>query len=291
MDGDQSDDQVPDDGLIVPEVGYWSATKHELIETYAKIFATATKKNWQERVYLDPYAGAGYCRTKGSTTIRRGLPLRALGIRYPFDRYVFGDKDAEQIEALRARVQREHPTRKCFCEAADANTELEKILQHLPRWSKVHKVLTLCVLDPFNASDLRFATIERIAARRVDFIVLVPTGMEFSRLERRFHKETDQTVSDFTGDPDWRSKYTPSSRSLDFGKFVLERLAETMHTKLGYLSDLHLEAAPVKGGHTRRRLYHLALFSKAPLAVKLWRNAVHSATGQTQLFSDHGSPE
>jgi hypothetical protein len=60
----QKDLHVEDDGLECPPVGAWAEEKYRLVSLYDELFATGMKDKWDERVYIDLYAGAGFA-TRG----------------------------------------------------------------------------------------------------------------------------------------------------------------------------------------------------------------------------------
>jgi hypothetical protein len=100
---------LEDDGLYTPEVGDWAERKYLLISYYAEMFSTSMKDKWGQRVYIDPFAGAGRGRIKGTSCVIPTSALLALEIRNPFDRYIFCDSSPECIGALRERALRSHP--------------------------------------------------------------------------------------------------------------------------------------------------------------------------------------
>lgn len=55
-----------DDGLVAPEVGSWAETKYRLLALYDELFSMGMKHKWDQRVYIDLYAGAGYSRVRGT---------------------------------------------------------------------------------------------------------------------------------------------------------------------------------------------------------------------------------
>ena len=59
----------PNDGLMTPEGGGWAETKYRLLALYDELFSTGMKNKWDQRVYLDLYAGAGYSRIQGNEQI------------------------------------------------------------------------------------------------------------------------------------------------------------------------------------------------------------------------------
>lgn len=94
--------RTEDDGLTCPEVGAWAETKHRLLALYDGLFSTGMKNKWDQRVYIDLYAGAGYSRIRGTKTVIKGSPIIALTVPEPFDKYIFARK--AQISLLRSRL-------------------------------------------------------------------------------------------------------------------------------------------------------------------------------------------
>lgn len=47
------------DGLACPDVGSWAEIKYRLLALYDELFSTGMKNKWNQRVYVDLYAGAG----------------------------------------------------------------------------------------------------------------------------------------------------------------------------------------------------------------------------------------
>ncbi len=49
---------LENDGLPCPDVGSWAETKYRLLGLYDELFSTGMKYKWDQRVYIDLYAGA-----------------------------------------------------------------------------------------------------------------------------------------------------------------------------------------------------------------------------------------
>jgi hypothetical protein len=90
-----------DDGLIVEEIGSWGEEKYRLLSLYSQMFAASMKNKWQCRVYIDLFAGSGRSRIKGTNKIIAGSPVVALNVEPRFDRYIFCERSAEKLKALR----------------------------------------------------------------------------------------------------------------------------------------------------------------------------------------------
>jgi|GEM_PF-3958360 len=56
--------RVENDGLTCGEVGKWADTKYRLISLYDQLFATGMTNKWEQRVYIDLYAGVDIARSE-----------------------------------------------------------------------------------------------------------------------------------------------------------------------------------------------------------------------------------
>jgi three-Cys-motif partner protein len=151
---------IEDDGLAVPEVGSWAETKYRLLGLYDELFATGMKFKWDQRVYIDLYAGAGYSRVKGTRRFLKGSPILALTVAQPFDKYIFCEDDNDLLDALKARVARIAPQVQAAYILGSCDSEIDDICKEIPRGSSKMKVLSLCVVDPFDFG-LKFQTLKR----------------------------------------------------------------------------------------------------------------------------------
>jgi three-Cys-motif partner protein len=93
---------MEDDGLVCNDVGLWTEAKHRLVAYYAALFSASMKDRWQQRVYIELYAGAGYSRIRDTERVIAGSPIQALTLKVPFDKYIFCEKDGDKLEALKA---------------------------------------------------------------------------------------------------------------------------------------------------------------------------------------------
>ncbi len=102
---------VDDDGLFRgKDVGKQAEEKHAIVSFYAKLFSTGMKGKWDERVYIELYAGSGHSKIRDTSRIIAGSPLQALALEHPFDKYIFCETNPKALDALRARVERAAPS-------------------------------------------------------------------------------------------------------------------------------------------------------------------------------------
>jgi three-Cys-motif partner protein len=196
---------VDDDGLPTPEVGSWAEDKYRLLWTYAELFSTSMKGKWDQRVYVDLFSGAGRSRIRGTSRVVLASPLLALEVKHPFDRYIFCEKDPELLHTLRTRSS---PYRRIVdFVSGDVNDEVGSILAAMPAYSSESRVLTFCFVDPCALENLRFSTIETLASRYIDFLVLVPSGMDAQRNEGMLLRRDNRVLDDFLGGAGWREEW------------------------------------------------------------------------------------
>jgi three-Cys-motif partner protein len=277
--------QAPDDGLVCPEVGGWSEEKHRLISLYASLFSSAMKEKWDNRIYVELYAGAGCGRLRGTSKLIVGSPIIALTVKDPFDKYVFCEEDPEKLQALKSRVQRTAPTAKCVYVLGDCNKVTDEILAEIPAGSSTDTVLSLCFADPFDIG-LKFETIRLLASRYVDFLILLALGMDANRNYDHYLKEDAVKIDEFLGSTSWRERWSTAQwDATKFTRFLADEFSKSMAT-LGYIPPPFYSMKEVRSYEKNLPLYRLALFSRKELAYRLWDQVLKYSTDQTGFAWD-----
>jgi three-Cys-motif partner protein len=274
--------KVVDDGRVCQDIGSWSAEKHGSVSLYAKLFSLGMKLKWDTRVYLELYAGAGYGRIRGTSRIVPGSPIRALTLEYPFDKYVFCEKNHEFLEALKIRVRRHAPNADVHYIPGDCNEQIGEILDAIPRGSAQNKVLTLCFVDPPDIG-IKFETIRKLSDRYADFLVLLALYMDANRNIDNYVKEEAVKVDEFLGSRTWREKWkTCLLKGMPFPQFLAEEFSNSMET-LAYKPQPFYKMKPIKISEMNVRLYRLALFSRHARAYSFWDQVLKYGTLQTDF--------
>ena len=261
-----------DDGYLTPEIGSWGEDKYDLVKKYAELFATSMKKKWDTRVYVDLFAGPGRARIKRSQTIVLGSPLIAMSVRDPFDKYIFCEEDTEKLKALKNRVQAEYAQLNAVFVPGDANKVANKILDELP-YSKEKRMLGFCFADPYKLKNLNFQTIKTLSKRYMDFLILIPTGMDALRNQTLYEKSGDTTVQDFLGDPEWSERWRGARKQgIKFDRFITEDYERRM-SDLRYIYGGTQDSVLIRSTEKRLRLYRLSFFSRHPRGQEFWNEA------------------
>ncbi|MCG8341953.1 MAG: three-Cys-motif partner protein TcmP, partial [Chlorobiales bacterium] len=123
---------LEDDGLYMPEVGFWSKIKHQKVGYYCDLFASSMKRKWDYRVYIDLFASAGKCRVKNTNEVILGSPLLAMSVGAPFDKYVFCEEEPVSMDALKKRVQLYFNDKRCAFISGNTNENAKKVIDTLP---------------------------------------------------------------------------------------------------------------------------------------------------------------
>ena len=276
--------EIEEDGLIIPPVGRWSEEKYDLVRNYIAMFTGAMREKWNALVYIDLFSGAGYAKIERISRIVQASPIIALNAPKPFDKYIFCDNDAEKINALRMRVERNFAHLNCYFFEGDSNVEIDSISNEIPMYSKNFKVLAFCFIDPYNLRCLKFQTVECLSQRYVDFLILLPTYMDGNRNIQNYLRSEDNRVEQFTGLEDWRERWSEAVKNgTSFGSFLADNFGKQM-ASLDYIYNGIGKMRKIHQTSHRVPLYHLAFFSRNKLGEKFWEESVKYSNQQLSLF-------
>ena len=275
-------EELEDDGYKTKDIGIWGEEKYRIVSHYAALFAQSMSNKWESLVYLDLFAGAGRSRIRDKNRIINASPFLILGLNQKFSQYIFNDSEPENYNALKCRIERDYPEVNVNVICEDINENISKIISVMPKPGKGFRVLGFCFLDPFKMSNLCFSTIQVLSQRYMDFLILIPTGMDAKRNPQNYLRPENNTVKFFLGNDKWRENWKNyNKKTTHFGQFILEEFGQSMG-KLGYIVPRHEETIPIK--NTKNIIiYRLVLFSKNPLAKKFWIETKKYTNPQTQF--------
>ena len=172
---------LDDDGLLTPEIGPWGIEKYKLVALYSSVFIRSMRGKWESLVYIDLFSGSGRSRIRGTNRIISASPMVVLNLKDKFNVYIFCERDEEKYNALNERIKREHPNHIVNLVNGDANLKIEQLLCLIPQYSNTFRVLSFCFIDPWSLGNLKFSTIETLSKNKMDFLVLIPSGMDAAR--------------------------------------------------------------------------------------------------------------
>jgi three-Cys-motif partner protein len=272
-----------DDGLPAPDVGRWAEIKYRLVHLYALLFSTGMKDKWDQRLYIDLYAGAGYSKVRGTERILAGSPILALTVPHLFDRYIFCEANPELLNALQIRTKRTAPQADVRYVAGDCNTRINDICKHIPPGSKGSTVLGLCFVDPFDLG-IQFETLRRLSTYFMDFLCLLALYMDANRNYSRYVSTESKKVDQFLGTNMWRERWQKAQgEGSAFPRFLATEFSNQMAT-LGYIPPPMYTMKEVRSDEKNLPLYHLALFSRNNRAYEFWNEVLKYSTDQISMF-------
>lgn len=163
--------------------------------------------------------------------------------------------------------------------------KVAEILQQIPQNQKGFKVLCFCFVDPYSLNNLAFETIRKLASRSMDFLILIPSGMDANRNVSYYISPSNTNVDRFLGTPKWREAWKKAElEKRSFGHYVTEFFDKQMKT-LGYIYSGIEETVQIRSTEKNLPLYHLAFFSRHKLGEKFWKEAKKYSNDQLGLFS------
>ena len=276
--------EVPDDSFYTAITKEHSLDKYRAISVFLNIFSTGMKNKWDELVYIDLFSGPGKSKIETSKKIYPGSPWLALTAKDKFQKYIFCELEKDKAHALSQRISKFFPDSNSSLIWGNVNSSIEEIKSKIPIANKSHKVLSLCVVDPFNIESLRFNTIQSLNNGYMDFFVLIPSFMDARRNQTRYLDPSDNAIDSFLNEKYWRSKWIDSkSKGMKFGLFILDQFGQKMKS-LGFLYTGPEKAITIFISSKNVPLYHLYLFSKHELGLKYWEETRKCFTDQLPLI-------
>jgi three-Cys-motif partner protein len=271
--------KVDYDGLPCSQVHLWAEDKYRLLALYDELFSRGMKKKWDQRVYIDLYAGSGFSHIQGTRRFLKGSPIIALTVAYPFDKYIFCEEDEELLAALRARSGRLAPQAKVSYIPGKCDAKIDEICGAIPTWSTENRVLSLCLVDPFDFG-IKFDTLERLSRVYMDFVVLLAIGMDANRNYDHYVEGNSPKIDEALGNTEWRGRWKAAgARRSNFRRFLAMEFSRSMES-LRYLRTPLDRMKLVRSDEKNLPLYYLALFSRNDRAHKFWDQVLKYSTDQ-----------
>ncbi|MDR1276770.1 MAG: three-Cys-motif partner protein TcmP [Candidatus Accumulibacter sp.] len=195
--------------------GVWTRTKLDALEKYLAAFNTALSKQNFKRIYIDAFAGSGWCDiTEGSQKTRiDGSARRALNVSPPFNTHYLIELAQKKLAALRA-MKAEYPGKSIEIIHGDANIELKRLCKKYS-WHDERAVL---FLDPYGMK-VEWETLKAVAGTHaIDVWYLFP----YSAYYRQAAKDANamdsgkqEAITRLLGTEEWRQVFYVPKRQPD----------------------------------------------------------------------------
>lgn len=261
--------EVKPDGLFTPIVREWSLEKYKLVGSYCDIFTNGMKNKWNQLVYVDLFAGAGYAKIKENNKVYLNSALLAMSVPTPFTKYILCEQDDERFEALSARVKRDFSHLNCELIHGDSNINVSKVIKAIPSFSKGNTLLPFCFVDPYSL-NLNFSTIKALGQTLMDFLILQALHMDANRNFDTYLNDENTRIEEYLGLKNWRELFEKDGMIYrkDFVKFLADQYQEQMG-KLNYQTAKHMHQ--IRSNEKNLPLYYLSFYSKHPTGEKFFK--------------------
>lgn len=260
---------VKPDGLFTPIVREWSLEKYKLVGSYCDIFTNGMKYKWNQLVYIDLFAGAGYAKIKENNKVYCNSALLAMSVPTPFTKYILCEQDDERFEALTARVKRDFSHLNYELIHGDSNVNVSKVINAIPSYGKGNTLLPFCFVDPYSL-NLNFSTIKALGQTLMDFLILQALHMDANRNFETYLNEENTRIEEYLGLKNWRELFEKDGiiYRKDFVKFLADQYQGQMG-KLNYQKAKHMHQ--IRSNEKNLPLYYLSFYSKHPTGEKFFK--------------------
>jgi three-Cys-motif partner protein len=253
-------------GLRSRKVHLHSADKAHYARYYADIVGTGMKRAYGGPLaWVELFAGPAQLYVVEEARYRPGSPVEALGIRDPFDHYVFCDLDPECVHSLNERVGGQPGVHVL---EGDANSAVlhDAIATAVPR-----NALVVLYADP-EGLDFDFSTIRYFADRykHLDLLINFPVRGVIRAL-RAGHEHKASRVLDHPSPKELIEKRAKR----DWGPSV----RDYFERRLRGLEYDQFETQVINSHSRRSPLYDLMIASREEKAVQFFREAIKRGPG------------
>jgi three-Cys-motif partner protein len=273
---------VNPDGDFTPLVHAWSLEKYKLVGSYCDIFTNGMKEIWDQLVYIDLFAGAGYAQIIETGKTYLSSALLAMSIPHSFTKYILCEADPERYNALKRRVERDFNHLDVTLINGDSNKIVDQVSNAIPPFKKGNTMLSFCFVDPYSL-NLHFKTIEALGGKiLMDFLILQALHMDGNRNLSKYLKDENEKIELYLDDKNWRSDYLSSCNdySANFVKFLADQYVIKMKT-LNYLPEKNMHQ--IRSHEKNLPLYYLAFFSKHPRGIEFYKRVEKYTSNQQKL--------
>ncbi len=261
---DPCEELVVERGPDEKGVGSWVPNvKHRLICDWLIGTRHAWKK-WDNRIFIDPFAGPNRIQVEGESFTRDGGSMIAWRQSQltgaPFTKILVGDIDSARSDASFKRLSAAGAPVKAY--VGSAKDTVRSMYGEVPGG----KTLALVYIDPYNLRFLSFEIIECLARlKHVDFLVHFSTN----DLQRNVELEMGARAGFDETAPGWRNKITAVS-----GNKAALRLAffEYWRSLIQGIGFSFSRAMPLVKDDDNTPLYRLIVFSRHELPKRVWED-------------------
>jgi three-Cys-motif partner protein len=257
-------------------VGTWVPfEKHRYLYQYLD----ATRFAWEQfenRVFIDPFAGPGRIQVGGEAGTKEGGAVRAwraLEKDAPFTQMLVGDLVAQRADACASRLRAIGAPATPF--VGPAVDTIKTMVSQVSARS-----LAMAYIDPYNLELLSFSIIEDLAKlKKVDLAINFCT----MDLQRNVELEFDPKRARFDDTaPGWRRYPAVLNASRPNVKLEFFKYWCGLVRDLGFR---HSKEMPLIRNKAQHPIYRLVFFSRHAFPDRIWNDIARGPTGD--LFDEN----
>ena len=271
----------PDDGFTVTAAEPWVLQKMQIVSQYVTSFVGAVSGRVDEIIVVDLYSGSGMYSLGSKRQLFPGLPLTALSLKLPINKFVFCEKDPNQLKALKIRTNKYFKDKNVILLEGKPQELVDKLAMYVPVDKEYYKSAVLCVCDPFSI-DMPFATISRLAAQGFNFIIPFNFALNDRINYRHYLKSNYDKLDRFLGIGGAGRLKSNIDNNLQFYKHVV-RIYQSNMLALG-LNEA-ISVYKIDSGLFEIPSYYIGLFSKQFSSKEVQENVEASHKIQYNLFN------
>lgn len=272
---------IPDDGFSVTAAEPWIKGKVAIVQQYLTSFAASMSGKANELVFLDLFAGNGVYSLGARKELFAASALMSLATNLPITKYIFCEKDVEQLRTLKIRVNKYYRGRNVLLLEGKPEDLLSKFDHYIPRSKGSFKVAVFCLCDSFSF-DLHFETVTYLAQQGVNFLIPFSFALN-DRLSYKFYlKENREKVRRFlNGTGDLERLENGMDSNYQFYKRLVQIYQNNM-LALGY--NLSVSTHKADSGLMELPTYQIGFFSKQVSTRVIQHDVAATRHTQFELF-------
>lgn len=270
------------DGLIARPARIWTREKLTYLQKYAHAFMNSMApknkpRKWDRLEYVDLLCGPGLSVERETKQEFDGSPLLALKIKPKFDHLHFADLDPENIAALKTRIPPEDLDRVTI-NTGDCNKLVDAVLGRIS-----DRALVLAFIDP-EGFEVDFATLEKLAKKRVDLLYLFASGIGVRRNLKNALSARNSRLDKWWGGKDWRelptARWAAGKLSDEPTEKILQSFVAAFRKRVGLAGFQFQDEEVLPFSNTRNaQMYHLLFFCHGLVGLTIWQNIKRVAPG------------
>jgi three-Cys-motif partner protein len=271
----------PDDGFSVTAAEPWIKAKTSIIQQYVSSFAGTLAGKVDDIVFIDLFAGNGMFSLGARSQLFAAPPLMALSLEVPITKFIFCEREEEQLRILKIRVNKHFKGKNVLLLNGKPKDVISKFTHYVPRSKGAYKVAVFCLCDSFSF-DLPFDTIMQLADQGFNFLIPFTFALN-DRLNYKFYlKENREKLKTFlAGEEDVKRLEKGLDSNYQFYKRLVQIYQSNM-LALGY--NLSVSTHKADSGLMELPAYQIGFFSKQISTKTIQQDVEATRHQQFELF-------